>query len=193
MGSVTKGEHVMGDYRLALAYKSRFIGVTFEDCKMECSDFTGAEFLNCFFIRCDLSKCCLIGATFQDVDFRDCNLDLAELKGAIIRNASFVGGRMEYASFENATLTNVRFDTQMHGADLRYASAEKVNYGDSNLWGAAFTVSCNAFLGKKLSERSLCLFLALLCETEGNDEIRANVLTCLPEQYVPMLKKLTVA
>jgi len=191
MGGVFENHTVSAsDFRNGLAYASTFTKMHFSRMIAGRCDFKGSVFTDCHFIECDISQCCFNSCRFVDCTFNDCDIDQSTFKAAIIKKTTFVGGRAEYADFSDSTLTDVTFDLQLHGADLRYASAENVSYGESNLWGASFTVSCNAFAGKELSERQLSLFLSLLGSTSGNDDLRASVLSLVKADYVKMLDKL---
>ncbi len=190
MGGSFSHQTVEGDLRLAQAYKSTFDGVLFKDAHMEKGDYRGSVFTNCRFEGCLLDLCDFNAATFSNCQLLECQFDLATFHSAIIEDTVFVLGRAEYASFWNATLRRVRFDLSLHGADLRFAAADDVDYGDSNLWGASININCVNFVDKAGSDRQIQLLLALVASTKGNDEIRQKVRELVDPRYLAMLGRL---
>lgn len=171
MGLEISEEVITADLRNALAYRSTIRG--------------------CSFVNCEIGKADLSASTIEDCEFIDCDLDQAVFRSASIKRTRFLGGRAQYSSFENATLSQVKFDIDLHGADLRYAAAEEVDYSGSNLWGANIRISCSFFKGMKFDDRSLRLFLALLGITKGEPEFVQDVNALSGDQACKMMAKLS--
>jgi uncharacterized protein YjbI with pentapeptide repeats len=176
MGGEYADQEVMGDFRNSLAFKATFAGVTFHECKMGLSNFAGSVFKDCKFDDCDLGKANFNACKISGTRFVDCNLDQATFKSADIRGTVIEGGRAEYADFEEAAVQDVRLDTQLHGADLRFSMSKELDYGNSNFWGASFRFSCAQFNGVRLSPHNFERFLAILCRTVGNESRLPEVL-----------------
>jgi uncharacterized protein YjbI with pentapeptide repeats len=192
MGGEFSAQTVTGDFRMSQAYKSTFTGVTFKDCRTEKSDYRGSAFTGCRFEGCSLDLCDFNAATIKGCEFVECSLDMSTFHSAVIEDSNFIGGRAEYVSFWNATLRRVKLDTALHGADLRFAAAEELDYGDSNLWGASINVNCVNFVDKEVSERQIQILLALVSSTKGNDELRKRLAILVDPHYMTMLKKLSL-
>jgi uncharacterized protein YjbI with pentapeptide repeats len=169
------GSTAKGDFRCGLALQSTFRDMWFVECKMEQINFSGSKFENCHFLRCNLSGANFNATTFYDSVFDDCTLDMAGFRGASLHRTRLVAGRAEYSSFEEALVRDCRFDTQLHGADLRFSSSRRQDMGDSNLWGAALNVSCRNFKNVTYSEQQVELFLGLIAKTSGNDRLRSKI------------------
>ncbi len=193
MGGTFASQAFTGDLRLAQGYKATYEHIVFNNCRMEKGDYRGSVFTDCDFSGCKLDLCDFNAATIANCSFTDCELDLATFHSAVIEDVMFVGGRAEYASFWNATLRRVKLDLELHGADLRFAAAEELDYGDSNLWGTSINVNCVNFVDKEVSNRQIQILLALVASTKGNDELRQKLTALLDPHYMIMLKKLSRA
>ena len=169
------GTTVKGDFRCGLALSSTVRDVWFVECKMEQINFSGSKFENVHFLKCNLSGANFNGTTFHDSVFEGCILDMAGFRGASLYRTRLVGGRAEYASFEETLVRDCRFDTQLHGADLRFSSSRRQDMGTANLWGSSLNVSCKNFKNVTYSEEQIELFLALLSKTSGNDALRYKI------------------
>lgn len=191
MGGTYENQTVTGDFRNALSYRSIYRSIIFRECNIGKAEFSGSEFFACSFVSCNLGMASFSACQIDTCTFEDCDLDQSKFDGSIIKMTMFAKGRAQYASFCGTTLTDVMFDMDMHGADLRFSSAVNVDYGDSNLWGASINVSCASFLGHKASPRQLELFLSLLAGTKGNEELRSNVRSLLSVESVKMMSRLT--
>jgi uncharacterized protein YjbI with pentapeptide repeats len=192
MGCEVKDKTVRGDFRNSLAQKSKFENCRFVESPFGISNLLGAVFIECVFEKCDLAKSNLAATTIKGCTFVECNLDQVDFSSAWITDTNFIGGRAEYSKFKNATLRNVKFETQLHGADLRYASAEDVDYGSSNLWGCEIRVNCNAFNGQSYSDRSLKIMLALLAMAKGNETLSTEMAVLAGPEALEMVKRLTL-
>lgn len=190
MGGTFGHQEVTGDLRMAVSYKASYDRISFKDSRMEKGDYRGVSFTNCTFEGCQLDLCDFNGATFKVCAFTNCQLDLATFHSAIIEDTTFAMGRAEYASFWNATLRRVRFDLNLHGADLRFAAAEELDYGDSNLWGASININCVNFVDREASDRQMQILLALIASTRGNDGTRAKLKEIVSPRYLQMMEKL---
>ena len=186
------GEHVTGDFRNALSENCAFNQMTFSECQMGASSFYHSIFVNCEFHDCNLTLANFNACSFKDVHFYRCNLDQARFVAATFDTCSFIEGRAEYATFEDAGLKDVRFDTQLHGADLRWHGAINVDYGDSNLWGASFKVGCRQFVGAKFDQKQLELFLGLLTKSTGNDLFRHELKRFVSEDIQKVVDRITL-
>ncbi len=174
-GGLYQGITVKGDFRCGLALQATCTDMWFVDCRMEQINFSGGKFQNCHFLNCNLSGANFNGATFHDSEFKGCTLDMAGFRGASLYRTSLVEGRAEYSSFEESLVRDCRFDLQLHGADLRFSSSRKADFGDSNLWGTSMNLSCRNFKNVTYSEGQVELFLALVAKTSGNDELRSKI------------------
>jgi len=190
MGGEFQDQEVRGDFRLAQAYKAKFERCRFIDSPFGKSDFRGAVFTECIFEKCDFAKSDFNAATVKVCTFVECDFDLVDFTAAWITETQFIGGRMEYSKFQNSTLRDVKFETQLHGSDLRYASAENINYGGSNVWGASINVNCNSFRDMTWDERSVRIYLALLASSKGNDDLRARIAELAGEEAVKLIARL---
>lgn len=190
-GQTFKNETVKGDFRCAVAYGSEFGDMVFDECNMGAANFNSSTFVDCTFRKCILTQSDL-RAGFKGCLFEGCHMDLASFEGSVISDTRFVGGRAEYSSFRFSVVENVLFDLQLHGADLRFDKATGLDYGDSNLWGAAITVSCANFKGARFSQRQIDTFLALLTKTEGNDGMARLLEDVLPEKTMEVVDILSL-
>ena len=188
MGQTFASQEVHGDYRNGLLYKSSFEKVIFQQCKLDRASFAGSVFRDCGFNSCSLSLVNFNACQFYDCTFHDCELDQSDFNSSIIKDTTFLVGRAQYVSFLNAGLTNVTFDCDLHGADLRIASGTNVDFCDSNLWGASINISCSLFRDKQLSERQVKLLLSLIAETKGNDDLRYSIRDLAGDFYVRMMQ-----
>lgn len=170
-------ETVTGDFRCGLALETTIKNCKFMGCRMDGINFSGSRFLNCTFDSCTMNGAILNASTFTNCDFLSCELDLARFDAAILMNCKILHGRAEYSSFLEASITDSCFDTQLHGADLRYADATGLDLGESNLWGASITASCAWFSGNRLSPRQAELFLGLVGKAcpEKREEIESVI------------------
>jgi uncharacterized protein YjbI with pentapeptide repeats len=187
-----QSEHVKGDFRNALSENCAFKGMTFDECQMGLASFYKSIFIDCEFHGCNLSAVNFNGCSFKNVHFFRCNLDQAAFKSATFDGCSFIEGRAEYASFENAGVKDVRFDLQLHGADLRWHGAINVDYGNSNLWGASIKVGCKQFVGATLDHRQLELLLGLISKTRGNDLTRHELKRFISADIQKVVDKITL-
>lgn len=166
-----ESEIVSGDFRNGVGIQSLFQDVHFTNAQFDCFNFTNGAFLNCSFTNCSLQLAGFNASAMTGVLFKDCNLDQARFQLTRLEDVKFIGGRAEYATFEDATLENVEFETQLHGADLRFVKKRNVRFGESNLWGATIRADCTFFNGTQMDRRTIALFLNLLASTAGNEAI----------------------
>jgi len=189
MGQTFSNQKIAGDFRNGLAYKSLFTNILF-NAIMGKIQLQGSAFKDCNFDSCNMSMAVMSACEFENCLFTNCDLDQAVFDSSIIKNTRFINGRAQYASFYNTTLNNVLLDTDLHGADLRWAEAKNVNLGESNLWGASINFSCSFFKDKTFSERQFKLFLALTGETLGNDDLRQSAKSLAGEFVCKMMAML---
>lgn len=190
MGSEVAGQTIVGDFRDGLAYNSRYENVDFVGCRLDRLVMLGSVLKDCVFRDCTMNQVNLNSTKFAGVSFVGCELDQATFESSALYDVQFSGGRAEYASFRDASLHDVAFDLQLHGADLRFAAGEDVSYGDSNLWGASVNASCANFAGAWFSERSIKLFLGLLCQTKGAEKVTRPLWESLDSRTRSMIRKL---
>jgi len=186
------GENVTGDFRNALAEQCVFKDMSFQDCQMGLASFYKSIFSGCGFHSCQLGQANFNGCTFRNCHFHDCFLDQAQFRSALFDKVEFIGGRAEYASFESAGLKDVKFDLELHGADLRFHGAINVDYGDSNLWGASIKIGCRQFVGQKCSMRHIELLIGLLSKTAGNDFLRYGLRQFISTDAQKMIDRVTM-
>jgi uncharacterized protein YjbI with pentapeptide repeats len=179
-----------GDFRNAIGYKAKWTKVLFLEANFANANLFGGEFEDCIFEKTTLDRVNFTGSTFRNTHFVECSLDQAIFDNSILRAVTIRGGRAEYASFNNASMNEVELDTQLHGADLRFGYTKDLSYGHSNLWGSSINVNCNNFVGKKINERGLKLFLALLSKTTGNPELTAKIRELVEPKYLTMIDKM---
>lgn len=178
-------EEIVGDFRCGLAMESVLKNCRFDQAKLDGINCSGSKLTNCTFDRCTLNGAVLSASTLTNCEFIECELDMARFDAAILQNVGFTGGRAEYSSFQEATVLDSRFDIQLHGADLRFADSRNVDYGDSNLWGAAITAGCAQFRGNRFSDRQVDIFLALVAQASG-PERRARIEAVIEPKYLEM-------
>ena len=166
---------VKGDFRGGLAIQANCSEMTFESCQMDQINFSGSKFKDCLFLHCSMPGANFNATTLDGCTFQGCNLDMAGFRASSIWGTNFIDGRAEYASFEEALIRDVTFDTQLHGADLRFSSARNLDMGDSNLWGAANNWSCRNYKNVRFSVRQVEIILALIAKTAGNEELRTSI------------------
>ena len=186
------GEHVRGDFRNALSEHCAFESMTFSECQMGAASFYHSIFVNCEFHDCNLTLGNFNACSFKNSHFYRCTLDQAKFIATSFDTCSFIEGRAEYATFEDASLKDVKFETQLHGADLRWHKAVNVDYGNSNLWGASIKVGCRQFVGAKFDQRQLELFLGLLTKSTGNDLLRHELKRFISEDMAKVIEKITI-
>lgn len=191
-GSPYEGEHVKGDFRNALSEQCTFKDMIFDECQMGLASFFKSIFVNCEFRSCNLAAVIFNGCSFRNVRFMDCLLDQAQFRGATFDGCAFLGGRAEYAVFDGAGVKDTKFDLQLHGADMRFHGAVRVDYGESNLWGASFRVGCRQFVGQKMSQRQTELLLGLISKTDGNDLLRHELKRYVSEDMQKIIDRLTL-
>src|ERR1039458_7899751 len=167
--------------------------MTFKECQMGLASFYRSIFLGCEFRSCNLSQANFNGCSFKNVHFLDCAMDQAQFRSATFDGCSFIGGRAEYASFESAGVKDVKFDLQLHGADMRFHGAINVDYGDSNLWGASIKVGCRQFVGQKMSPRQVERLLGLIAKTAGNDFLRHGLKGFISADMQGVIDKIIVS
>lgn len=191
LGNEFSDQKITGDFRNARAERSTLENCTVDEANFGKSSFVGATLRRVAFHKVNLSQCDFRAATLEGCAFLDCDLDQTDFNSAIIRDTGFLNGRAQYSSFLMATLDNVRFDLDLHGADLRFRDAKKVSYGQSNLWAASINVNCSTFLEKAFSDRQVRIFLALLATSDGNDILREGIKKLAGDHAVKMVAKLT--
>lgn len=187
-----QNETITGDFRNALSEGCAFKAMVFEDCQMGLASFYKSIFVDCEFRNSTLVGANFNGCSFKNVHFLGCNLDQAQFKSATFDGCSFVGGRAEYATFDGSGVKDVLFDLQLHGADLRFHGAINVDYGDSNLWASEIKVGCRQFVGQRLSQRQLELFIGLLSKSAGNDILRQKLRNLMSPEMQKVIDKVTL-
>ena len=193
MGGTYEHQFCRGDFRNALAYQAKFTGIKFQETPWSGANLSGSTFLDCTFEKCDLRLANLNATTFRNCRFTECLLDQATFHSASLKGVEIEGGRAQYASFWNASVSEVKLDTNLHGADLRYAASNNLDYGEANPWGCQVSLNCANFKDVKISERNLELLLALVCQTAGNDGLRNQVLSLISTKSVTLMHKLARA
>jgi uncharacterized protein YjbI with pentapeptide repeats len=191
LGSEYFDQEIRGDYRGSDSRRARYENCRFIESSFAKSSYVGATFVYCSFDGCNFSQSDFSAATIYGCTFQGCDLDQCEFDSAIIGSTAISGGRAQKSSFIRATLSRVVLDTDLHGADLRFRSAEEISFGDSNLWAAAINVNCNTFLEKRYSERQIKVMLALLATTVGNDDLRKSMRELAGDYYMKMVENLT--
>jgi uncharacterized protein YjbI with pentapeptide repeats len=192
MGGDYDAERITGDFRCALAYRSTYRDMIFDGCRFEQADFSNSTFVNCKFLSCSLGSVNFTICRFNLCEFVDCVGDLANLSTTHLKAVRVTGGRWEYASFRDVTIESVEFDTQLHGADLRFSSVDGLDFKESNLWGCSISISCKTFVNVAISARSLDLLAGLISLTAGNDASRQAIRSTLTEKSRKMLEALTL-
>jgi uncharacterized protein YjbI with pentapeptide repeats len=185
-----KDEEVSGDFRNGVAVQSTLEKVHIHDAPMDAFNFTNAVFLDCSFIRCSLKLSSFNAAVLKNVRFEDCDLDQASFRHASLTNIQIIGGRAEYSVFEDVEVKGVLFDTQLHGADLRFGRSHDLDFGTSNLWAASIKVNCTTFADVKLDRRSLEVFMGLLSKTVGNEDLTLALDGMISEQAKGIVKRI---
>lgn len=188
-----KLEIAKGDFRNGQAVQSTFEAMRFEDSPMHLFNFTNSAFLDCEFNRCDLSMASFNASVLKNVQFNDCTLDQAAFKLAMLDHVGIIGGRAEYAVFEDAEARDVLLDTQLHGADLRFAKTIRVDFGKSNLWGVTVKANCAFWADNVFDRRQVEIFIGLLSKSMGNDELREKLRGMLSPETVAIVDRVVLS
>jgi uncharacterized protein YjbI with pentapeptide repeats len=191
-GKPYEGEYIKGDFRNALSETCFFTNMIFDECQMGMASFYKSIFSGCKFESCNLSGANFNGCSFKNCEFHNCTLDQAQFRSANLDTVTFEGGRAEYSTFDDCGAKDVRFNLQLHGADLRFHGASNVDYGDSNLWGATIKVGCKQFVGAKFSQKQLELLVGLISKSQGNDFYRHGLLQFVSSEVQKVLEKITM-
>jgi len=185
-----KDEDARGDFRNGVAVQSTLERVSFTDSPMDAFNFTNSAFLDCTFTRCSLKLSSFNAAVLKGCRFEECDMDQASFKHASLSDCQIIGGRAEYAVFEDAEVKNVKMETQLHGADLRFGRSKYLDLTGSNLWGASIKVNCTNFADVLIDRRSLEVFIGLLSKTAGNEELTPLLEDLISEQTKGIVKRI---
>ena len=150
------------DLRSAFVANSSFKDCTFARCKMDLASFNSAVLEDCHFLDCEGRLTNFGMVRFRNCSFERCDLEQALFAGSTLDSVSFKGCRLAYATFEKASGIILSFvGSNLHGTDLRFYRAPKVEYIESNLWSAAVPLGCS-FFNSSFDDRSLRLFLGMV-------------------------------
>ena len=150
------------DLRSGFLANSTFKDCHFKSCMIDLASFNSAVLEGCTFSDCSGQLSNFGMVRFRDCTFERCNLEQALFAGSTLDGVSFKGCRLSYATFEKASGVILSFvGSNLHGTDLRFYRAPKVEYVETNLWSAAVSLGCN-FFNSSFDDRSLRLFLGMV-------------------------------
>lgn len=124
-----KLERLDGAHLSGVAGEQEF---SFNECNLNGSDLSGANFSGCDFEEAHLEGADLEGANLSGSNFIKANLENASLKNVDLRIADLTESSCESASFQEADL---------HGASLMDSTFLFADFKDANLVGADFRES----------------------------------------------------
>lgn len=172
-GYKAEGQRFEGlDLRAARAAFSEWSGCSFYHCRMQAADFRNAVFFNCEFVGCDLSIANFSFTKIFGTRIAECQAEMTEFVTVQFRDVAFDENRMCYSNFDESIFRGAsRFNRcNLHGANLCFSEADRIDWTLSNLWGAKVVLGCPTFAAGRFDDDAKKQFAALVAFNDEGGE-----------------------
>lgn len=119
---------------------------------------SGAKFINCLFLECNMKYLMTFVCTFESCDFVECDLEGSVFRKSDIQNSIFHNCQSRFSlNFSEGNFFNVIFDKcNLYGLEISGAYTEFVKFVSSNLnWGRFQVLITSNFDDQDLARKNI--------------------------------------